>query len=51
MAKSENYKIFERKLKDVNYKKKRLFLLEQLDSLDEEILTERDRISKELSFF
>ena len=51
MAKSENYKIFERKLKDVNYKKKRLSLLEQLDSLDEEILTERDRISKELSFF
>ncbi|WP_294465042.1 hypothetical protein [uncultured Anaerofustis sp.] len=51
MAKSENYKIFERKLKDVNSKKKRLSLLEQLDSLDEEILNERDRISKELSFF
>jgi len=51
MAKSENYKIFERRLKGVNSKKKRLYLIEQLDTDDEALISEKEQILKELSFF
>ncbi len=51
MAKSENYKIFEKRLKGMNFKRKRLGLIEQLDSCDEEIMTEKEEIVRELSFF
>lgn len=51
MAKSENYKTFEKRLKGVNSKKKRLGLIEQLDTTDESIIKEKEMITKELLFF
>lgn len=51
MAKSENYKIFEKRLKGMNFKRKRLVLIEQLEICDEEIMNEKRAIEKELSFF
>ena len=41
MAKSENYKIFEKRLKGMNFKRKRLVLIEQLEMCDEEIMNEK----------
>lgn len=51
MAKSENYKSFEQRLKALNAKKKRLCLLEQFDCLDEKSMEEKNEIFKEISFF
>lgn len=51
MAKSENYKVFENRLKSMDFKRKRLSLIEQLDSTDEMLMKEKEDIKKELTFF